>query len=114
MLKVFAALIIILLTGNAFSTTAVETKLSEKVQRLNDLAMELSGEHNFSIDQGEKEITYTQKIALNNCLLKLETFKESAIVQRDNFDLSKRRVNRKHFPFKGASVIDFGLNTILS
>jgi len=110
MFKIHVALIIILLTGKAFSAA-----LDEKIQKLNKLSEELSAkEFSFSLDQGVKEINYTQKVALNNCILKLETSYGSAVTQREFYDLSKKSPQKKIFPFKGLSVIHFGLSTILS
>jgi phosphatidylserine/phosphatidylglycerophosphate/cardiolipin synthase-like enzyme len=110
MFKISVALTIMLLTTKAFSGA-----LTEKIQKLNKLSEELSAkEYSFSLDQGVKEIGYTQKVALSNCILKLETFHGSALTQREFYDLSKKMAQKKLIPFKGLSVIHFGLGTILS
>lgn len=114
MFKVFLALMPLFLSTNSFSGAPIEDALTEKIQKINELAEELSKEYSFSLNQAGKEINYHQKISLNNCILKLETFKGSALAQRDYYDLTKKKVNKKIIPFKDTYIIDFGLGAILS
>lgn len=115
MRKVFLACLAILLSGKAFSGAPIEGALTEKIQKLNELAQELSlKDYGFSLNQGIKEINYTQKLTFNNCILKLETFNGTALTQKEFYDLSKKRAQKKIIPFKRNYVIHFGLSTILS
>ncbi|MFI5390961.1 MAG: phosphatidylserine/phosphatidylglycerophosphate/cardiolipin synthase family protein [Bacteriovoracales bacterium] len=98
---------------NSFSGAPLGDRTTERIGKINELAQNLSKEYSFTIEQGGKEIPYTQRVSLNNCYLKLETLNDSAVVQRDLYDLTKKKVYKKVFPFKGTYVIDFGLNTIL-
>ncbi len=96
------------------SGAPVEENINKKIKRINELAQEIPRDIEFTISQSGMDIPYHQRISFNNCLLKIETLKEEAVVQRNLYDLSLKRVNKKIIPFKGTYVIDFGLDTILS
>lgn len=98
---------------NSFSGAPLGDKTAEKIRKINELAQNLSREYSFSIEQSGMKIAYHQKVTLNNCYLKLETLNDSAVVQRDLYDLTKKKAYKKIIPVKGTYVIDFGLNTIL-
>lgn len=107
-------LLIFLFFSGLVCAQSLDLDLKEKLKDLANLGAKLSRNYDYSLDLKRGKLSLSQKVELKNCIVRVEAFNDSGVIQRDTYDLSKRWVNRKLVPFKGSYVLDFGLGTILT